>query len=198
MVMGERQGWGWGLAVNNPDRSPTKKELMAIDHTVDRFAGIGLHVHEWGHLAIPLSASSMELTWDAPQSHGGSAIQHYAYRQQEATENWSAWSEPVAGGGSARGDTVDGLQGNTHYSFEVRAENAKGLARQRRCRRPRRRGPTSRQCLWASKPRRWWKTTRLGYAPIRHATQTANGKNTTSSPNRSDPRNLREVTHESV
>ena len=50
MVMGERQGWGWGLAVGNPDRPPTKKELMAIDDTVDRFAGIGLHVHEWGHL----------------------------------------------------------------------------------------------------------------------------------------------------
>ena len=42
MVMGERQGWDdWG------HKAPkyTNKE-----HSVNRFAGIGLHVHEWGHL----------------------------------------------------------------------------------------------------------------------------------------------------
>ena len=40
-VMGERQGWsGYGHDLHNGDK----------EHSVDRFAGIGMHVHEWGHL----------------------------------------------------------------------------------------------------------------------------------------------------
>ena len=48
-VVGERQGWDWGHDWNtgNPDNNPPPS---GVDDTVDRFAGIGLHVHEWGHL----------------------------------------------------------------------------------------------------------------------------------------------------
>ena len=50
MVIGERQGWDWGLDPGKSDRSPTEEELRDMDHTVDRFTAIGIHVHEWGHL----------------------------------------------------------------------------------------------------------------------------------------------------
>ncbi len=62
MVMGERQGWDWGHNAGEPDGPPPNN----ADHTVDRFAGIGLHVHEWGHLFGFLHP---EGTWTGTNPH---------------------------------------------------------------------------------------------------------------------------------
>ena len=78
--------------------------------------------------ASALSASSIELTWAAPQSNGGRSIEHYAYQQQDGTGNGSDWSLPLAGGGRARSYRVDNLTSNTSYAFRVRAENVVGAS----------------------------------------------------------------------
>ena len=57
MVMGERQGWeDWGHPPNYKDK----------EHSVDRFAGIGMHVHEWGHLFGFIHPDGL---WEGPNPH---------------------------------------------------------------------------------------------------------------------------------
>ena len=75
------------------------------------------------------------LRWEAPASDGGAAITGYESRYSRTShDTWTA-SKPawaaVAGGSSARSQTVSGLTNGSAYTFEVRPVNAagEGLAR---------------------------------------------------------------------
>ena len=71
----------------------------------------------------------MELTWDAPASDGGSAIQKYQYRR--SADDGSSWTEhgldwTDIAGATVRTYAAGSLTNGTAYTFEVRAVNAVG------------------------------------------------------------------------
>ncbi len=63
---------------------------------------------------VPPGYSQIGLTWSAPQSDGGSAIQHYEYQK-----NADPWSNI----GNTTSYTASGLTGGTSYTFSIRAVN---------------------------------------------------------------------------
>ena len=62
------------------------------------------------------------LTWDAPESDGGSRILSYEYRVDGSSGTW----RQVSGGNEARAAMVTGLDNGQSYGFELRAVNAQG------------------------------------------------------------------------
>ncbi len=72
-------------------------------------------------MATPGDAE-VTLTWDAPESDGGSAITGYAFRYQMSGGEWMEWTPT----GMTRTVTVTGLTNDTAHDFEVRASNANG------------------------------------------------------------------------
>ena len=72
------------------------------------------------------SSSQIQLTWDAPLSHGGATITGYQYRRKlQEGGSWTEWSK-VSEGSSVRSRTVSGLSSSTSYTFQVRAVNKFG------------------------------------------------------------------------
>ena len=66
----------------------------------------------------------VELTWAAAATEGP-VIARYEARWRPIWEDWSPWT-PVAGDASVRSQTVDGLENDVEYAFEVRAANPAG------------------------------------------------------------------------
>ena len=78
------------------------------------------------NLRAEAGAGQVTLRWDAPMPNGGSAITGYKYRQSaDEGRTWTAETS-VAGGSTARSQTVRQLVAGTRYTFEVRAVNAAG------------------------------------------------------------------------
>ena len=68
----------------------------------------------------------VELTWDAPEWSGGSAIS--GYRIEQSTDG-TTWTDAVANTGSvATSASVSGLTNGTQYSFRISAINATGTS----------------------------------------------------------------------
>ena len=66
------------------------------------------------------------LSWDAPESDGGSAVTGYEVRLGAAGGAFGTWTP--AGDGAARTHEVRNLDNGTAYMFELRAVNRAGLA----------------------------------------------------------------------
>lgn len=69
-------------------------------------------------------STSMDLTWTAPASDGGSAITDYVIEYSATGANsWTAFSHTAS---NATSRTVTGLTGGTTYDFRISATNAAG------------------------------------------------------------------------
>ena len=78
------------------------------------------------------------IAWEAPASHGDTAITKFQYRQgsdvsmeddmgvMTTTFTWGAWTDVSGGDGHSRSVEVTGLTNDTEYTFEVRAVNTGG------------------------------------------------------------------------
>lgn len=89
----------WGLAT--PGRLFAPERLQAV-------AGDGWVALEW-------SAATTE----------GPVITRYEWRGRPVWGTWSEWT-PVAGGAAAQSHTIEGLENDVQYAFEVRAANPAG------------------------------------------------------------------------
>ncbi len=67
---------------------------------------------------------AVTLTWRAPASDGGAAIERYEVRHRAGAGAFGTWAR--AGDGAARTYTVPNLDNATAYEFELRAVNAAG------------------------------------------------------------------------
>ena len=93
-VMGERQGFS------------------STSHSVDRFAGIGLHVHEIGHL---FGFNHPNGTWNGTNPHTGQTTQTTSASVRFRTANLSGWGTMQSG---AHGPPITSPRG---YTFTHRA-----------------------------------------------------------------------------
>ena len=105
MVMGERQGWeDWGHPPKYKDK----------EHSVDRFAGIGLHVHEWGHLFGFIHPDGL---WEGPNPHSTPQQTNASFDPA----NLLGWGSMQSGahGPKIAGQNKDGTP--SHYNLAYRS-----------------------------------------------------------------------------
>ena len=76
-------------------------------------------------LSAVWSSGAVSLSWQPPESDGGSAVMSYEYRYHAADEDAPDSWTPLAAGQSM--STVDGLADDVAYRFELRAVNSVGL-----------------------------------------------------------------------
>ncbi len=75
-----------------------------------------------GRLSAEPGDGKVALSWDAPSSVGGAAVERYEYRYGESGASFGAWTST----GTQRTATVTGLVNGRRYAFEVRAVNSVG------------------------------------------------------------------------
>ena len=73
--------------------------------------------------AVPVSTSSIEVSWDAPDDGGSPITQYHA----EKSSDGSQWSTMVRTSPSVRTSTETGLSPNETRYYRVRAKNVQGL-----------------------------------------------------------------------
>ncbi len=75
-----------------------------------------------GRLSAEPGDGEVALSWDAPSSDGGAAVERYEYRYGESGASFGAWTST----GTQRTATVTSLVNGRRYAFEVRAVNSAG------------------------------------------------------------------------
>ena len=82
--------------------------------------------------AVTPGTGSLDISWTAPSSDGGSVITAYDLRYIETTadetvdSNWTVVDDVWATGGGTLQHTLTGLTGGTQYDLQIRAVNAGG------------------------------------------------------------------------
>ena len=69
-------------------------------------------------------STRIRISWDAAADNG-SEITRYAYRRRAGTGSWIGWFT-VPGGGAARSRTISGLDAESDFTWQLRAQNDVG------------------------------------------------------------------------
>ena len=127
-----RKGVGLPILLDDLRCTGTESRLVDCGHDRDthdcrHFEDVLVQCHAAGPLAPrDLSASpgdrQVVLSWDAPLSDGGTAVERYEYRYGESGASFGAWAST----GTQRTATITGLANGRRYAFEVRAVNSFG------------------------------------------------------------------------
>ena len=78
------------------------------------------------NLAAEPGDQTATLSWTAPESDGGSAVNGYSFQRKEGTADFADWTTITDSDINTRDHTVTGLTNGVVYSFRVRAENDQG------------------------------------------------------------------------
>ena len=127
-----RKGEGFPILLDDLHCTGTESRLVDCGHTSEHncvhYEDVSVQCHAAAEPGAPreLSASpddrQVVLSWDAPSSDGGAAVERYEYRYGESGASFGAWTSA----GTERTATVTGLVNGRRYAFEVRAVNSFG------------------------------------------------------------------------
>ena len=76
--------------------------------------------------AGPAGTGRLEVTWQAPESDGGSEVTGYKVQWKEASDNWDTAGEVSEGTATGTTHTITGLDLDVEYSVRVLATNVVG------------------------------------------------------------------------